>query len=125
MEEEQQEENPPVLRRSLRRAALTELNDILPESAETPKGASPDEMVILQRGPRRKPLTWSPVDYDKSKILGPPRATTPERERPTGPKLNAKLRRRLVLSPTKSSGSAELGRVIAEKIRSLPRCEDK
>lgn len=125
MEEEQPAENPLPPRRSLRRMALTELNDSLPESSETPKATSPDEMVILQRGRRRKPLTWSPVDYDKSKILGPPREVTPDREMPTGHRLNPKLRRRLVLSPGKNSNSGStLGKVIAQKIKSLPRWED-
>lgn len=125
MEEEQPEENHSrPLRRSLRRMALTELNDSLPETAETPKGASPDEMVIMQRGRRRKPLTWSPVDYDKTKIVGPPREVTPDREMPTGHKLNSKLRRRLVLSPSKNSNNVTLGKVIAQKIKSLPRCQD-
>lgn len=121
MEEEQSEENAPPLRRSLRRMALTELNDDLPETAITPQGASPDEMVILQRGRRKKPLTWSPIDYDKTKILGPPREVTPDKDMPSGPKLNSKLRRRLILSPTQKSTSAVLGRVIEQKIRSLPR----
>lgn len=125
MEEEQPEENvSPPRRRSLRRVALTELNDALPENPETIQAASPDEMVILQRGRRRKPITWSPVDYDKTKILGPPREITPEREMLSRPKLNPKLRRRLVLSPTKNNNSSTLGKVIAEKIKSLPRFQD-
>lgn len=128
-EEEPPEENSPPLRRSLRRMALTELNDNdSPPSEtgeETPRHqgiTSPDEMVILQRGRRKKPLTWSPVDYDK---LGPPRELTPDREVPSGHKLmNSKLRRRLVLSPGKNSNNFSLGKMIAQKIKSLPRCED-
>lgn len=125
MEEEQPEENhSPPLRRSLRRDALTDLNNSLLETAKTPQSASPDEMVILQRGRRKKPLTWSPVDYGKAKILGPPREVTPDKEMPSGHKLNPKLRRRLVLSPTKGPQDLTLGKVIAQKIKSLPRCQD-
>lgn len=125
MEEEQPEENPSSPRRSLRRMALTELNDTLPESSQTPKSTSPDEMVILQRGRRKKPITWSPVDYDKTKLLGPPRDVTPDREKPSGPRLNPKLRRRLAMSPSKNSNNSSLGRIIARKIKSLPKLDDE
>lgn len=118
MEDQQQPQAP---RRSMRRAALTELNETHPEDAnQTPRGSSPDEFIIMQRGPRKKPITWSPVDYDKSKILGPPRDVTPEPVRNGGskPDINPKLRRRLALSPSKGS-NATLGVVIAKKLRSL------
>lgn len=120
-EEEQQIEDiqPPQPRRSLRRSALTELNETSLESSETPRSASPDEMVILQRGPRRKPVTWSPIDFDKTKMLGPPREKTPERV--TGRKINPKLRRRLTMSPENEDSA--LGKVIAEKIKSLQKGE--
>lgn len=118
MEAQQQ---PPAPRRSLRRAALTELNESGPEEeSQTPRRSSPDEFIIMQRGPRKKPITWSPVDYDKSKILGPPRDVTPEPVVNGGskPDINPKLRRRLALSPSKGSNAA-LGVVIAKKLRSL------
>lgn len=118
MEEQPNQADAP--RRSLRRAALTELNETTPEEMQTPKSSSPDEMVILQRGPRRKPITWSPVDYGKTKILGPPRECTPEKVSTSRPELNSKLRRRLALSPSKNSSST-LGQVIAKKLKSLPR----
>lgn len=115
------QEQPQAPRRSLRRAALTELNETRPEDANlTPRSSSPDEFIIMQRGPRKKPITWSPVDYDKSKVLGPPRDVTPEPV-DTGrskPDINPKLRRRLALSPSKNA-SVTLGVVIAKKLKSL------
>nr|CAH7733907.1 unnamed protein product [Callosobruchus chinensis] len=63
-------------------------------------------MIIVQRGRRRKPITWSPVDYDKSVILAPPK----DQVGPEAPKkceINPRLRRRLVMSPTKTNPSAD------------------
>lgn len=105
-------ENRP--RRSLTRSALTELNET-PEP-ETPKSTSPDEMVIIQRGPRCKPLTWSPYEYNKTNLLAPARDKTPEKITPSRPEINSKLRRRLVMSPEKCS-QTELGEAIAKKLK--------
>lgn len=110
-----------VPRRSLR-IALTERNESQ-EMLNTPnKNSSPDEMVIIQRGPRRKPITWSPVEYDRNKVLAPPREKTPEPVLPVRSELNPKLRRRLIMSPNKSP-SEDLGLVIAKKLRALNHFE--
>lgn len=110
-----------VPRRSLR-LALTELNESQELESTPNKNSSPDEMVIIQRGPRRKPITWSPVDYNRTKILGPPRERTPEPVLPIRSELNPKLRRRLIMSPNKSP-SEDLGLVIAKKLRALNSLE--
>lgn len=105
-------------RRSLR-LALTEINEITDEPNDrTPKKtASPEEMLIAQRGPRRKPITWSPFDYDRTKLFIPPRDKTPE---PVTKKceIHPRLRRRLILSPTKGP-SKDVSTVIAKKLKSL------
>lgn len=120
---EDHDPSPAAPRRSLRRVALTELNETVPEEPNTPKNSSPDEMVILQRGPRRKPVTWSPVDYDRDRVLGPPREVTPEPEKHTRrSELSSALRRRLALSPSKETSYA-LGQVIAKKLKMLPKCK--
>ncbi|RZC39974.1 hypothetical protein BDFB_002635 [Asbolus verrucosus] len=113
------EEEERVEPRRSARLALTEIH-FNESSHETPnKNVSADELVIIQRGPRRKPVMWSPVEQDRT----PPRKTskdnTPVETLPKRPSLNPKLRRRLILSPTKNS--CNLGNVIAKKLRSLPR----
>lgn len=111
------EEEERVEPRRSARLALTEIH-FNEANHETPnKNANADEMIIIQRGPRRKPIVWSPVDQDRT----PARKTSREKlleTLPKRPSLNPKLRRRLILSPTKSSG--ELGIAIAKKLRSLP-----
>lgn len=115
--------NENIPRRSSRRIALTELNDS-PEP-ETPKSASPDELVIIQRGRRRKPITWSPYEYDKSNLLVPSQERTPEKS-PSSSRIEitSKLRRRLILTPEKGS-QAELGEIIAKKLKSLSASFDQ
>lgn len=107
-----------IPRRNLR-FALSEINEVADEPDErTPnKSTSPDEMLIVQRGPRRKPVTWSPFDYDRSKLFIPSRDKTPE---PVSKKceIHPRLRRRLVLSPTKGPPK-DLGAIIAKKLKSL------
>ncbi|XP_018320843.1 uncharacterized protein LOC108733968 [Agrilus planipennis] len=121
---DENEENIP--RRSSRRSALTEIPpeqvvsttpNIL-DSSETPV-PSPDELVIVQRGRRRKPVMWSPIDYNKTDLLGPSRDRTPEKI-PQRSEMSSKLRRRLVLSPDQDT-SKQLERVLNMKLRSLPR----
>lgn len=115
------EEENNLPRRSLR-LALSEINEIARSQNSTPrKSTNPDEMIIIQRGPRRKPITWSPVDYDRTKLLAPPREKTPEPV-PQKCEINPKLRRRLIMSPGKSP-SQDLGEVIAKKLRSLKTLE--
>lgn len=105
--------------RIIRRHALTEINDS-PEP-ETPKSASPDELIIIQRGPRRKPITWSPFEPNKNHLLIPSQEKTPEKEQQYSNRIevNSKLRRRLILTPEKGTGD-ELGEIIAKKLKSLP-----
>ncbi|KAH1027973.1 hypothetical protein HUJ05_001386 [Dendroctonus ponderosae] len=45
------------------RLALTELNESISEGTPN-KSINVDELLVLQRGPRKLPITWSPVDYD-------------------------------------------------------------
>lgn len=103
------DENRP--RRSSR-IALMEVNETVLTDENPNKTSSPDEMVIVQRGPRKKPITWSPLEYDKI-VLGVNREKTPE---PVVTPMNPKIRRRLVLTP---DSSQELGEVIAKKLRSV------
>lgn len=121
MDDADEEVNYP--RRSLR-LALTEINEVAgsPNASTPSKSTNPDEMIIIQRGPRRKPITWSPVEYDRSKLLGPSREKTPEPTPPKRSEINPRLRRRLVMSPTKGP-SQELGLIIAKKLRSLKNVE--
>lgn len=111
-------------RRSLR-LALTEINELAesPNVSTPSKVTNPDEMIIIQRGPRKKPITWSPVEYDRSKLLlSSSREKTPEPTPPKRSDINPRLRRRLVLSPSKGP-SQELGMIIAKKLRSLKSIE--
>lgn len=105
-------------RRTLR-IALTEINEVTEEYNErTPnKFTSPEEMLIAQRGPRKKPITWSPFDYDRTKLLLPPRDKTPE---PVSKKceIHPRLRRRLILSPSKDP-SQDVSAIITKKFKSL------
>lgn len=78
-----------------RRNILSEVNEIGPL-----KDASPDEMVIIQRGPRCKPETWSPFEFNSKDILST-KDKTPEKVQHRRPEVSARLRRRLTLSPTK------------------------
>ncbi|CAH1370578.1 hypothetical protein MTP99_012138 [Tenebrio molitor] len=113
---EEEERGEP--RRSAR-LALTEIT-LNESSHETPnKNVSADEMVIIQRGPRRKPIIWSPVDQDRTPVRKLSKEKNSAETLPKRPSLNPKLRRRLILSPTKNS--VELGSAIAKKLRSLPR----
>ncbi|CAH0561005.1 unnamed protein product [Brassicogethes aeneus] len=102
------------------RLVLTEVNETVAEQETPNKESSPDEMLIMQRGPRRKPITWSPVDYDKFVVFGGSRGEkTPEPVvvSPARPDMNPKIRRRLIMTPEKTS--SDLGEVIAKKLRSL------
>lgn len=112
------EEENDFPRRSLR-GALSEINELTeePDERSPNKTTSPEEMLIAQRGPRRKPITWSPFDYDRTKLFVPPRDRTPE---PVVKKceIHPRLRRRLVLSPTKGP-PRELNIVISKKLKSL------
>lgn len=113
-------------RRSLR-LALSEINESAESSSGTStpnKSTSPDEMIIIQRGPRCKPITWSPVEYDRSNILQPSREKTPEPATRKKCEINPRLRRRLVMSPSKGP-SQDLGLVIAKKLRSLKNEKNK
>lgn len=108
-------------RRSLR-LALTEITEAESYNTRTPvKSTSPDEMIIIQRGPRRKPIVWSPVEYDRRKILSQPREITPEKVIKKCD-INPRLRRRLTLSPTKN-GSQELGTTIAKRLKAMKNLE--
>lgn len=111
----------PQPRRSMRREALTEINE--DTQPRTPQATSPDEMVIIQRGPRKKPLTWSPYEYNRSQVLGPPRQLVTDTPIPRGPELNPKLKRRLIMSPEKKQ--REMGELISKRLRSLCRFADK
>lgn len=61
-EEIAEPENAP--RRSLR-LALSELNQSAELQATPSKIVNAEEMLVIQRGPRKKPITWSPVEYDR------------------------------------------------------------
>ncbi|KAK9876680.1 hypothetical protein WA026_014058 [Henosepilachna vigintioctopunctata] len=116
------EENQfPLPRRSMRRLALSELNE--PSTTPT-KSESPDERVIIQRGRRCKPITWSPLDYDRNKILQKSSEKTPDKApTPRAELISSRLRRRLVMSPSKTS-SADLGSLIAKKLKSLEKGDE-
>ncbi|KAK4886836.1 hypothetical protein RN001_003107 [Aquatica leii] len=109
--------DPPF--RDLRRGALTpvitNIDRFTPENQVT--AASPDEFIIQQRGRRCKPITWSPVDYNKTDILGPPRDKTPDRLT-RGTEINSKLRRRLIMSPDRNHTN-KLGDAIAKKLKAI------
>lgn len=117
------DENAP--RRSLRRSVLapldntaTVLRNNTPGNTSSPQ-ISADEYIIEHRGRRKKPITWSPVDYNKLDVLGPPREKTPERV-PQRPDISSKLRRRLTMSPVKdNSTTSPLGDSIAKKLKAL------
>lgn len=85
------EENPTP-----RRSILSEVND-----NSSSKDASPDELVIIQRGPRYKPETWSPFEFNGDVLYGSSKDKTPEKISPRRPEVSARLRRRLTLSPAK------------------------
>lgn len=105
------------LRRSAR-LALTEIifNETI--THETPnKNVSADEMIIIQRGPRRRPITWSPLEEKTPR--SPQDIKKPTETLSKRPSLNPKLRRRLILSPSKNS--SDLGSAIAKKLKALPR----
>lgn len=83
-----------------KRNILSEVNEI-----GALKDASPDELVIIQRGPRCKPETWSPFNFDKDMLLS--RNKTPEKMYHRRPEVSARLRRRLTLSPTKDDSTSD------------------
>ncbi|CAG9762893.1 unnamed protein product [Ceutorhynchus assimilis] len=107
-------ENLP--RRSLR-LALSEINERAPEESTPSKTTNVEELLVLQRGPRKIPITWSPVEYNRTKLLGPPRDKTPEPQ-PRKSDIHPRLRRRLIMSPEKNQ-SQELGHFIAKKLKNL------
>lgn len=84
-----QEENPTP-----RRPILSEVNEI-----GSIKDASPDELVIIQRGPRCKPETWSPFEFHRDCVQS--KDKTPDKTSHRRPEISARLKRRLTLSPTK------------------------
>lgn len=110
-------------RRSLR-LVLSEINEVSEEPNERSpnKSTSPEEMLIVQRGPRIKPITWSPFDYDQTKIFIPSKDKPPE---PITKKcdIHPRLRRRLILSPTKSP-SQDLNVIITKKFKSLKNLQN-
>ena len=112
------EEDERVEPRRSARLALTEISFNESLNEETPnKNVSADELVIIQRGPRRKPIIWSPVELDRSSARKSKEQGSMDSV-PRRPSLNPKLRRRLILSPTKGSG--EISGAIVKKLRSLP-----
>jgi len=117
------EEDAP--RRQLRRVVLTPLETNVSEHTENDRTptVSQDEFIIQQRGRRCKPITWSPVEYSKTDLLGPPREKTPERVAHRA-EISSKLRRRLVMSPGRNPPS-ELGDAIAKKLRAMSTVDGK
>lgn len=107
-------EETPVPRRPTRRFALSEVN----ESGGTPtKNSSPEERVIIQRGRRCKPITWSPLDFNRNQILQKSADKTPEKLISRTELISSRLKRRLILSPTKPKLQPdELGSYIAKKL---------
>ncbi|KAB0796605.1 hypothetical protein PPYR_10666 [Photinus pyralis] len=120
---EEPENEPPfrVLRRGTLTPVVTNIHAQTPESKLSAK--SPDEFIIQQRGRRCKPIVWSPVEYNKKDLFGPPRDKTPERVT-RGVEINPKLRRRLVMSPDRNLTSS-LGDAIAKKLKALSYSNDE
>lgn len=117
---EAEETQGPAPRRSLRRFALAEVN----EPGGTPtKSQSPEERAIIQRGRRCKPITWSPLDYNRNNILQKSSDKTPNKLIITRTELvSSRLKRRLTLSPTKTKLSSEnVGSIISRKLRIIDR----
>lgn len=83
--------------------------------------SSPDEMIIQMRGPKVMPLTWSPVDCNQLTVtsdLDTVKDKTPERH-PIR-EMRPSLRRRLTLSPVKSSCCDKITPdIVYKKIKSL------
>ncbi|XP_030745792.1 uncharacterized protein LOC115874696 [Sitophilus oryzae] len=115
--EEEVENDQNLPRRSLR-LALSEINETSPDQNTPNKNSNVEELLVIQRGPRKKPITWSPVEYDRLKLLGPPREKTPEPVVVRKSDINPRLRRRLIMTPEKNP-SQELGYFIAKKLKSL------
>ncbi|GJQ77269.1 hypothetical protein Trydic_g20694 [Trypoxylus dichotomus] len=89
------EENPTP-----KRNILSEVNEI-----GSVKDSSPDELVIIQRGPRCKPETWSPFEFNRDIFSA--KDKTPEKTLHRRPEVSARLRRRLTLSPGKDDFIAD------------------
>ncbi|XP_066142330.1 uncharacterized protein [Euwallacea fornicatus] len=119
--EEDMEEEQNLPRRSLR-LALSELNEAESEPSTPNKNVNIEELLIIQRGPRRKPITWSPVEYDRIRLLRPPKEKTPEPTTQRKPDIHPRLRKRLIMSPEKNA-SQELGHFIAKKLKNLKNFE--
>lgn len=84
----------------------------------TSKCTSPDEMVIQLRGPRVKPITWSPVDCSKLSMLAPQVDKTPDRQ--PVKEMKPGLRRRLTLSPVKTTyEKISSDSIVYKKIKTL------
>ncbi|KAF7273974.1 uncharacterized protein LOC143205213 [Rhynchophorus ferrugineus] len=114
---EQVQEEPNLPRRSSR-LALSEINDASKGQTTPNKNSNVEELLVIQRGPRKKPITWSPVEYDRSKLLAPPRETTPEPATVHKLDINPRLRKRLIMTPEKNP-SQELGYFIAKRLKSF------
>ncbi|XP_044748335.1 uncharacterized protein LOC123309335 [Coccinella septempunctata] len=119
MEAEETQAPVPVPRRSLRRFALSEVN----EPGGTPtKNQSPEERAIIQRGRRMKPITWSPLDYNRNNVLQKSSDKTPEKHVVSRTELiSSRLKRRLILSPTKPKSKPDDGSLMARKLRMIDR----
>ena len=98
------------------RTALSEIHN--DRSYGTPKSTSPDEVVIMQRGPRCKPETWSPYEFDRTDLLGSPKNRTPEKRQTRRVEVSSKLRRRLNLS---FEETCEAGEEFGRRLRVLGR----
>lgn len=115
--EDQTQNRPQILVETTR---LENFYNVTNQIQTTPKISSPDEMVIQMRGPRVKPLTWSPVDCNSFSILRSRREKTPERH--PVKEMKAGLRRRLTLSPVKNQQTYEkvsTDSIVYKKIRML------
>ncbi|KAL1505794.1 hypothetical protein ABEB36_005273 [Hypothenemus hampei] len=63
-------EEPNLPRRSLR-LALSELNESSGSPSTPKKNVNVEEVLVMQRGPRKKPITWSPLDYERLNVATP------------------------------------------------------
>lgn len=114
--EDQPQNRGPVLVETTR---LENYFNVTNQIQTTPKISSPDEMVIQLRGPRVKPLTWSPVDCNSFSVLRPRREKTPERH--PVKEMRPGLRKRLTLSPAKNETYEKISSdsIVYKKIRML------
>lgn len=121
MEQASEDELPDnTSQREVLTPVIPNISDHVSEISKTPK-ISQDEFIIQQRGRRCKPITWSPVDYNKSDLLGKVREKTPEKFNSI-PEVNLKLRRRLIMSPGRSIPG--LGDAIAKKLKLISRANN-